>query len=408
MKDVVVFDKPPIAVPFKDTLICSIDTLTLIALGTGNFSWTPNYNILNAGTSTPLVFPKTTTTYSVQLDDRGCINHDSIKVRVVDFVTLRAPLDTTICLTDSVVLRPSGDALRFSWSPPGSLDNANKEFPVARPTGTTRYYVQASIGKCSKRDSVLIRTVPYPTVAAGPDVTICYDDTTQLIGSIGGRTFVWTPTNTLVNPNTLNPLAHPLVTTRYILSTRDSLSGCPKPSFDTIIVNVRAKIIAFAGHDTSIVVGQPLQLNASGGLLYSWSPPTGLNRTDIRNPIAILNDDMTYILRAYTPEDCESYDTINIKVFKTAPDIFVPNAFTPTGGHNRIFRPIPVGISNFEFFRVYNRWGQLVYSTNEAGKGWDGTISGKMQDPGSFVWMVQGVDFTGKTVFKKGTMVLIR
>jgi gliding motility-associated-like protein len=212
----------------------------------------------------------------------------------------------------------------------------------------------------------------------------------------------------LVNPNTLNPLAHPLVTTRYILSTRDSLSGCPKPSFDTIIVNVRAKIIAFAGHDTSIVVGQPLQLNASGGLLYSWSPPSGLNRTDIRNPIAILNDDMTYILRAYTPEDCESYDTINIKVFKTAPDIFVPNAFTPTGGHNRIFRPIPVGISNFEFFRVYNRWGQLVYSTNEAGKGWDGTISGKMQDPGSFVWMVQGVDFTGKTVFKKGTMVLIR
>ena len=137
MKDVVVFDKPPIAVPFKDTLICSIDTLTLIALGTGNFSWTPNYNILNAGTSTPLVFPKTTTTYTVRLDDRGCINDDSIKVRVVDFVTLRAPLDTTICLTDSVVLRPSGDGLRFSWSPPGTLDNVNKEFPVARPTGST-------------------------------------------------------------------------------------------------------------------------------------------------------------------------------------------------------------------------------------------------------------------------------
>jgi gliding motility-associated-like protein len=193
-----------------------------------------------------------------------------------------------------------------------------------------------------------------------------------------------------------------------VLSTRDSSSGCPKPSFDTIIVNVRAKISAFAGHDTAIVVGQPLQLNASGGLLYAWSPPTGLNRTDIRNPIAILNDDMTYILRAYTPEDCEGYDTINIKVFKTNPDIFVPNAFTPTGGTNKIFRPIPVGISNFEFFRVYNRWGQLVYSTSEAGKGWDGTISGKMQDPGTFVWMVRGVDFTGKTIFKKGTMILIR
>ena len=408
MKSVVVFDKPPITLPFKDTLICSIDTLQLIAQGTGNFTWTPNYNILNPATATPLVYPKTTTYYSVQLDDRGCINHDSIRVRVVDFVTLGAPLDTTICLTDSVVLRPSGDGLRFSWSPPGTLSNPNTEFPVARPTGTTRYYVQASIGKCSKRDSVLIRTVPYPTVAAGPDVTICYDDTTQLIGSIGGTSFRWTPITGLINPNVLNPLAHPLVTTRYVLITTDSLSGCPKPSLDTVVVNVRAKILAFAGNDTAVVVGEPLQLNASGGLLYSWSPPTGLNRTDIRNPIAILNDNQTYILRAYTPEDCEGFDTINIKVFKTKPDIFVPNAFTPLGPNNKIFRPIPVGISNFQFFRIYNRWGQLVYNTTEAGKGWDGTISGKMQDPATFVWIVQGVDFTGKTVFKKGTMILIR
>ena len=188
----------------------------------------------------------------------------------------------------------------------------------------------------------------------------------------------------------------------------DSLSGCPKPAFDTVIVNVRQEIIAFAGNDTAVVVGQPLQLNASGGLLYTWTPSQGLNRTDIKNPIAVLSDNMTYILRAYTPEDCEDYDTINIKVFKTNPDIFVPNAFTPGKGHNTVFRPIPVGISNFEFFRIYNRWGQLVYSTNEANKGWDGSIGGKPQDPGTFVWMVRGVAFTGKVIFKKGTMILIR
>jgi gliding motility-associated-like protein len=171
---------------------------------------------------------------------------------------------------------------------------------------------------------------------------------------------------------------------------------------------VRPKINAFAGRDTSVVIGQPLQFSGSGAPYFKWSPPTGLNRNDISNPIALLNESITFIMTAYTEEGCFATDTVKVKVFKTGPDIFVPNAFTPTGGHNRIFRPIPVGISNFEFFRVYNRWGQLVYSTNEAGKGWDGTISGKMQDPGSFVWMVQGVDFTGKTVFKKGTMVLIR
>ena len=407
-KDVIVFAHPPITLPFKDTLICSIDTLQLMAQGNGIFSWTPNYNILNAGTATPSVFPKTTTTYTVRLDDRGCINNDSIRVRVVDFVTLGPPQDTTICLTDSVTLRPSGDGLKFLWSPAATLDNPTKRNPVARPTATTRYYVRAFIGKCSADDSVLIRTVPYPLVAAGGDVTICYDDTVQLIGSMNGTHFIWTPSNTLINANTLTPLAYPLRTTPYVLVAFDSLSGCPKPAFDTVIVNVRQEIIAFAGNDTAVVVGQPLQLNASGGLLYTWTPPQGLNRTDIKNPIAVLSDNMTYILRAYTPEDCEDYDTINIKVFKTNPDIFVPNAFTPGKGHNTVFRPIPVGISNFEFFRIYNRWGQLVYSTNEANKGWDGSIGGKPQDPGTFVWMVRGVDFTGKVIFKKGTMILIR
>ncbi|HYC30236.1 MAG TPA: gliding motility-associated C-terminal domain-containing protein, partial [Chitinophagaceae bacterium] len=88
---------------------------------------------------------------------------------------------------------------------------------------------------------------------------------------------------------------------------------------------------------------------------------------------------------------------------------FVPNAFTPGKRSNNLFRPAAApGISKLDFFRVYNRWGQLVYSTTEIGPGWDGTIAGKPQDAGTFVWIVQGTDFTGKRVFKKGTMVLIR
>ena len=112
-------------------------------------------------------------------------------------------------------------------------------------------------------------------------------------------------------------------------------------------------------------------------------------------------------MEAFTEEGCFATDTINIKVFKTQPDIFVPNAFAP-GGRNRILRPIPVGISEFAYFRVYNRWGQLVFHTTEAGRGWDGTIAGKNQDAGTYVWMVRGKDYTGKTISKKGTAVLIR
>jgi gliding motility-associated-like protein len=206
--------------------------------------------------------------------------------------------------------------------------------------------------------------------------------------------------------NTLTPLAFPLRTTTYTLSAYDTL-GCPKPGISHVIVTVRDKIIPFAGNDTSIVVGQPLQLRGSGGLLYEWTPPNFLNNPSIQNPIANLNDNFTYVMRAYTPEGCFALDTINIKVFKTAPDIFVPNAFAPNG-KNRILRPIPVGISSMEYFRVFNRWGQLVYQTSRAGDGWDGTIAGKPQDAGTYVWMVKGTDFTGKVVIRRGTAVLIR
>jgi gliding motility-associated-like protein len=175
------------------------------------------------------------------------------------------------------------------------------------------------------------------------------------------------------------------------------------------MVTVRPKIKAFAGNDTAVVIGQPLQLNGSGSMLFNWSPPNGLNKTNIANPIATLNDNMSYIMRAYTPEGCEGFDTINIIVFKTKPDIFVPNAFTPGKRTNFLFRPAATpGIDHLDFFKVYNRWGQLVFSTSEIGRGWDGTIAGKPQDSGTFVWMVQGSDFTGKKVFKKGTMILIR
>lgn len=405
-KQVEVRDKPPINFAFKDTLICSIDTLQLRATGIGSFSWSPNYNILNENTNTPLVYPKRTTYYTLTLNENGCINTDSLRVRVVDFVSLDAGPDTTICTTDSIRLFPVTDGLQFSWTPATRIDNPSIRTPLVSPLTTTTYRVRASIGKCNREDEITIRTVPYPIAGAGTDTIICFQDTARLQGAVNGSRFNWSPTNTLTGFNTLSPIAYPTQTTTYTLTTYDTL-GCPKPGVSTVVVGVRPKIIAFAGNDTSVVVGQPLQLNGTGAILYLWSPSTYLNNPAIANPIAILNDNFTYYLKAYTPEGCTGYDTINIKVFKTSPDIFVPNAFSPNG-RNRLLRPIPVGISRLDYFRVYNRWGQLVYQTNRSGAGWDGTIAGRLQDSGTYVWMVQGVDYTGRVVVRKGTAILIR
>ena len=402
-----VLNKPSMLVT-NDTLICSIDTLQLNAVGAGTFTWFPNYMISNPNIPNPLVSPDVPTKYYVTLTSApGCVNTDSVFVNVKTFVTLNAGPDTTICLTDTIRLNPNSDALSYRWAPTGSLNNPNIKNPIARPPGNITYTVTGNIGKCQATDAISIVTVPYPTVQTSNDTVICYGDQAQLFAS-GGNDYRWSPAAGLNNNRIPNPIASPVISTVYRVAVVEN-KGCPKPTFDSVRVRVVPPVPAFAGHDTAVVVGQPLQLNASGGTGYRWSPSSGLSNANIRNPIANLSEDAKYSVRVNTPEGCFAIDTINIRVFKTAPDIFVPTAFTPNNDHKNDFLiPIPVGISQFDYFRVYNRYGELVFSTKETGQGWDGKINGKDQGTATFVWYVKGTDYTGKVIFKKGTSTLIR
>lgn len=165
---------------------------------------------------------------------------------------------------------------------------------------------------------------------------------------------------------------------------------------------------AFAGNDIIAAANQPIQLNATGGLSYQWTPSAGLNASNIPNPVAINSTDRTYYLRVFTPEGCESFDTINIKIYK-GPEIYVPTAFTPNGdGRNDLLKPIAVGITVFEYFVIYNRYGQVVYKSSDPNAGWDGRVKGMEQQTGNFVWMVSGTDFRGNKIYRKGSVLLIR
>ena len=401
-------DKPDLTLPFKDTLICSIDSLELKAIGDGTFEWTPSYNIINTTSATPLVFPKMTTTYTVTMTENRCVTTGDIQVRVVDRVTLYAGNDTTICTTDTFRLLPSGDGLKFTWTatPTAYFDDPNSRSPMTRPLVNTNYHVIARIGSCFSEDDLNVVTIPYPQVNAGEDVTICYDDTVMLNGYTNGSSFRWEPQLSLMNANTLAPSAFPLQTRTYSLLGFDTL-GCPKPGIDRIIVNVRPEIIADAGNDTAIVKGQPLKLQGSGSDFFAWSPETGLNSTSTSDPVAYIDRNISYILKAFNSTGCFDLDTMNVQVFQTMPDIFVPNAFVPDGRNNEL-RPKAVGITTLDYFRVFNRWGQVVFQTTQFNKGWNGYVNGTAQPNGTYVWMVSGTDYTGKKVIKKGTATLIR
>lgn len=168
------------------------------------------------------------------------------------------------------------------------------------------------------------------------------------------------------------------------------------------------KTSAFAGYDTLAAQNQFITLQGSGEGSFIWSPATGLSDPTILNPVATLQKDTEYVLTAYTIAGCMNTDTVRIKVYK-GPEFYVPNAFTPNGDEkNDRFRCLAVGMSTIDFFNVYNRYGQLVFSSGKYEPGWDGTVRGVKQPSGTYVWMARGKDFNGKTHFKKGTVTLIR
>lgn len=410
-KTIDIYDKPQVGLRFRDTLICNGDQLQLEAIGSGTFSWTPAAGVVNVNTATPTVTPSSTTNYVVTLDDDGCVNTDSVRVRVVNFVTLRAIEDTTICATDSLRLSAVTDGLRYQWDPAAGVSDPTVLSPAVAPATTTTYKITASIGHCSATDDVKVTTIPYPIANAGPDTVICYNSSAQLQGSIVGRTFNWFPGAFLTNATTLNPVARPAQSISYILTAYDD-QGCPKPGRDTVVVFVLPEVRAYAGGDTAVVVGQQVQLKATGGMGYIWSPATALSNSEIPDPVAVYDGSLESVRYQVVVNDeagCTDTAYVQVRIFKTDPRIFVPTAFTPNGdSNNDIFRPIAAGMNRIEFFRVFNRWGELVFSTTENGQGWDGRLNGQEQASGTYVWVVKGIDYTGKVFSAKGTVTLIR
>ncbi len=412
-KPFTVKNTPAFTVFPKDTLICTVDTLQAAVTGAGNILWSPNYMISNVNAAMPLISPDVTTVYKILFSDNfGCTATDSIKINVTDRVYQGSNYDTTICATDAIVLRLNSNALYYNWTPNnGTLNSTVIKNPVATLAGNTviTYRVTGKISnKCFAQNIINVKPVPYPLVIAA-DVSICAGQSAQLQAA-GGSIYSWSPRAflnniTIPNPQALNPSASVL----YTVNVKDTL-GCPKPVQKTVKLNV-IKINANAGpKDTSVVIGQPLQLNATGGINYLWLPNNSwLSNTAINNPVALPQNNIEYIVKVSDSIGCFGLDSLNVKVYKVAPDLYVPNAFTPNGdGRNDVFRPVPLGIKSLELFQVYNRFGQLIYNSADINKGWDGTFGGRPQDPATYTWVAKATDYTGKKILRKGNVILIR
>lgn len=409
-KNIKIVDGPDLGLNTHDTLICSIDTIQLKTSTIGNYVWSPNYNISSLSSANPLISPDTATKYYVSFSDAdGCKNTDSVFVDVKPFATINLGNDTTVCSPDGFKMNTISDALNFVWTPATYLSSSTIKNPIVTSSAPSiTYTVVGNIGKCQSQDQITIKTAPTPIADAGKDTIICFGDP-ALLQATGGSIYTWTPTQYLTASNIANPKVIGLPSaTQFKVVVSDTL-GCIKTSIDSVIVSVDAIFQAYAGRDTSVVINEPVALNGTGGVTYLWQPATWLSNPTIANPIATPKENITYQLTAISKGGCKAMDEIQINVYKIAPGFYVPSGFTPNNdGNNDVIRPILMGMRSLKLFRIYNRWGQLLFTTSEKGKGWDGTFKGSQQDPGTFVWMAEGVTYLGENLKKQGTVVLLR
>jgi len=147
----------------------------------------------------------------------------------------------------------------------------------------------------------------------------------------------------------------------------------------------------------------------SFGSSYLWSPSDGLS-SDNSDSTTTSNFSHTqdYIIQIKTASGCSTYDSLLVNAF-VIKGILVPTAFSPNGdGLNDLLKPTLINIYQLNYFRIYNKWGQLIFQSSNPAIGWDGTFKGATQAIGNYIWMAQGIDIDGKTVTNSGQVLIVR
>ncbi|MEI6695419.1 MAG: choice-of-anchor L domain-containing protein [Bacteroidota bacterium] len=344
-------------------------------------------------------------------------NYDTIHITILPNLPLIATAfgDTSICDLSTIPISVSGSGgimpYLFTWNNGDTNTHRN-----VSPTATTLYQVTLK-DKCNQtsKDSVLVAVYPALTltISANPS-TICLGESVHLnVG--GGFKYLWK--SSIADPSlppqdTLhNPIVKPLGTTLYRVTAYDS-HGCKGRDSVQVVVHplLNASIIA---NPNPVSIFDPIVHftdASSGSNAWLWNTGDGFtsNVSDFYHSYSNLiagNYHVTLVVS--NASGCVDSAHIVVKVYPEI-KIFIPNAFTPdVPSLNNVFKAYGEGLVSFEMF-IYNRWGQLLFSTKDIEMGWDGKFQNEAAESGIYVYSIYYKDFLGKEYNKNGSVSLIR
>jgi FOG: PKD repeat len=380
-----------------------------------------NWNFGNGKTSTqqnpsPQIYLSagSFTVKAIATNSSGCKDSATKVVQAYPLPAVKANADPIICKGQSINLSVTG-ASTYAWFPSTGLSCTNCASPVAKPDSSIQYTVQGtSAFGCIAWDTVLLSVrLPFK-MKVSPGDTLCAGRSAQIFAS-GASTYVWTPSSGLNNATIANPVATPSSTTTYMVVGKDD-KGCFK---DSAFVPFKVYPIPTvdAGSDKTINVGMTLDLDpklSTDVTHVSWTPTSGIFRERLPGITVKPPQTTEYTVQVTNDGGCMARDKVTVYVLCNNANVFIPNTFSPNGdGANDIFYPRGTGVFSIKAFRIFNRWGEVVYektnfNANDASAGWNGTYKGAKLNPDVFVYTIDIMCENNTILSYKGNVALIQ
>ncbi|MFN3874435.1 MAG: PKD domain-containing protein, partial [Flavobacteriales bacterium] len=277
--------------------ICPGASTQLQAGGGSSYSWSPATGLSATNVPDPVASPAETTTYTVTVADACGSDQAQVTVPVIAPEYTLTP-DTSICIGESIILNATGGGT-YAWEPHPSLSATDVADPTATPTETTTYHVTITTADgCVAHDSLTVEVQVAPPLSQLQDTAICAGSSVQLEAAPADH-YAWLPANGLTAPHAQAPVVSPTEPTLYIVLLTNACGSTIDSAFVDIVL-----VEADAGPDTLICPGQPVQLWASGGLQYQWSPADGLSSATAADPIATPAASTLYSVAAFDANGC--------------------------------------------------------------------------------------------------------
>jgi len=294
------------------------------------------------------------------------------------------------------------NAYDIAWSPSTQLSDATIANPIFTATTPESYEAVVFLNSnpacadTSNTISIDVRSIEVPVITG--DSTVCLGGTVPL--SINADSVLWWG-------DTLNVSTSFVFTPPYdSIVTATASTFCIQNAVVTHFVEVFPLPVVSTVNDTTITIQDEVTLTTTGGEIYYWSPGTDLSCIDCSDPVASPSETTEYYVMVTDSNGCVSGKYVNIEV--VIPDLFIPNGFSPNGdGINDLVEIRSLSIVSMTM-QIYDRWGALIFESNDQENSWDGTYNGSKQDAGVYVYKFEARMVDEELIEQSGTITLFR